>query len=70
MQKKVACSLENAKSFRQAIREWPELEAVVRGLQEQGMFPGMHKMVITFSETGLPEGDPLKPRLLELAGRK
>ena len=46
-EKTFRCFPEDAALFRQVIKAWPELDATVRGLQAQGMFPGLRAVQIT-----------------------
>ena len=46
-EKTFRCFPEDAALFRQVIKAWPELDATVRGLQVQGMFPGLRAVQIT-----------------------
>lgn len=42
-------TLETAGQWRAAIRRWPELDALVCGLQAQNLFPGLRGMRITLT---------------------
>lgn len=45
----IRCSPENASEMRDLVKRWPELDALVRGLQAQGMFPGLRSLQITLT---------------------
>ena len=42
----IRCTPDNAPEFRDLIKRWPELSDLVRGLQAQGLFPGLRAMQI------------------------
>lgn len=44
----LVCTRENAAEFRELIKAWPELGAVVEVLQEQNLFPGLRAMRVGF----------------------
>ena len=44
---------DNATEMRALVSRWPELDALVRGLQAQGVFPGLRALSVTM--TGQPD---------------
>lgn len=49
----IACTEENTAHMQQVVKQWPQLHALVKGLQAQGVFPGLRGMQVTL--TGQPE---------------
>lgn len=45
----IRCTAENANEFRAMVQRWPELGALVKGLQQHGIFPGLRGMQITLT---------------------
>ena len=45
----IRCTPENAAEVRDLVKRWPELDSLVRGLQAQGMFPGLRGLQITLT---------------------
>ena len=45
----IRCTPENAAEVRDLVKRWPELDSLVRGLQAQGMFPGLRALQITLT---------------------
>lgn len=45
----IACTEENAAQMREVVRQWPQLQTLVTGLQAQGLFPGLRAMQITLT---------------------
>lgn len=45
----IACTQENAAQMQRVVKNWPELHSLVKGLQEQGVFPGLRGMQITLT---------------------
>lgn len=45
----IACTEENAAQMREVVRQWPQLQSLVTGLQAQGLFPGLRAMQITLT---------------------
>lgn len=45
----IRCTPENAAEMRDLVKRWPQLDGLVRGLQEQGMFPGLRGLQITLT---------------------
>jgi|GEM_PF-3429390 len=43
----IRCTPENAGDMRALVQRWPELNALVKGLQAQGLFPGLRALRIT-----------------------
>ena len=72
MKKTIRCTPENAPQMRQVVAHWPELDALVRNLQAQNLFPGLRALEITLqgdqSWCGkglaalLPENAPQAPK--------
>lgn len=68
----IRCNAENAGEVRALVRRWPELNALVESLQEQGVFPGLRALQITLTGSaeqvakglagGLPENAPQAPQ--------
>lgn len=50
--KTIRCTPENAAQMQQVVKNWPELHALVKDLQAQGLFPGLRGLQITL--TGSP----------------
>lgn len=49
----IACTPENAAEVRAAVKAWPQLQTLVKSLQDGGHFPGLRAM--TFTLTGSAE---------------
>lgn len=49
----IRCTEENQAEFKALLSDWPELRGVIKGLQAQGMFPGLRCLQIAI--TGTPE---------------
>ena len=49
----IACTQENAAQMRAVVKQWPQLQSLVSGLQAQGVFPGLRGLQITL--VGKPE---------------
>lgn len=47
MKRRILCTEENAKEVQALVKRDADLLALVKGLQEQGMFPGLRAMVFT-----------------------
>ena len=45
----IRCTPENAAEVRDLVKRWPELDSLVRGLQQQGLFPGLRALQITLT---------------------
>lgn len=45
----IRCTPENAADMRDLVKRWPQLDTLVRGLQAQGMFPGLRSLQITLT---------------------
>ena len=45
----IACTEENAAQMREVVKQWPQLNALVKGLQAQGVFPGLRGMRVTLT---------------------
>lgn len=45
----IRCTPDNVQDFRALVARWPELKALVQGLQAQGYFPGLRAMQITLT---------------------
>lgn len=45
----IRCTPDNVQDFRALVNRWPELKALVQGLQAQGHFPGLRAMQITLT---------------------
>lgn len=45
----IRCTPENAAQMQQVVKNWPELHDLVKGLQDQGLFPGLRALQITLS---------------------
>lgn len=43
----IRCTEDNLSDFKKLVREWPGMHAFVKGLQSQGVFPGLRAMQIT-----------------------
>lgn len=43
----IHCTPENAAQMQQVVKNWPELHALVKSLQDQNLFPGLRNMQIT-----------------------
>ena len=48
-EKVIQCTEQNAADFQKVVRAWPELQALVRHLQSQDLFPGLRAMRITLT---------------------
>lgn len=48
-EKTIRCTPENAAQFQQVVRAWPELHALVQGLQADDLFPGLRGLQITLT---------------------
>ncbi|WP_234265094.1 hypothetical protein [Hydrogenophaga sp. NFH-34] len=66
MAKWIACTEQTASEFKDAIRGWPEVDNLIRGLQAQGVFPGMKNMRMVFDPEKIAPEDPLRVRLQAL----
>lgn len=53
----ILCNEANAREFRELVKAWPELGAVVADLQVQGCFPGLRCMQVTITTA---KGEPAK----------
>ena len=42
----ITCKPENQRDMAAAVKAWPELHSLVKGLQAQGVFPGLRGMRI------------------------
>ena len=60
----VRCTEASAPAFRALIKAWPELEALVRHTQAQGVFPGLRGLSVR-----LPAGMPAAGGVEALAAR-
>lgn len=49
----IRCSPNNTAQMQRVVRNWPQLHSLVKGLQAQGLFPGLRSLQITL--TGSPE---------------
>lgn len=47
----IACTEENAAQMRAVVKQWPQLQALVSGLQAQGVFPGLRGVEVTLAGT-------------------
>ena len=45
----IRCTPENAAEVRDLVKRRPELDSLVRGLQQQGLFPGLRALQITLT---------------------
>lgn len=45
----IACTQENAVQMQRVVKKWPQLHSLVKGLQEQGVFPGLRGLQITLT---------------------
>lgn len=45
----IRCTPENAAQMQQVVKHWPELHDLVKGLQDQGVFPGLRALQITLT---------------------
>lgn len=45
----IRCTPENASEMRALVQRWPELNALVKNLQAQGLFPGLRGLRITLT---------------------
>lgn len=63
----IRCTEENVKEFRQVVKAWPELYDLVKGLQEQNLFPGLRAMQITLTGSAEHVGKGLAALLPENA---
>lgn len=45
----IRCTPENAAEMRALVKRWPQLDSLVRSLQEQGVFPGLRGLQITLT---------------------
>ena len=45
----IRCTPENAGEMRALVQRWPELNDLVKGLQAQGLFPGLRALQITLT---------------------
>lgn len=56
----IRCTPENAGEMRDLVQRWPELNALVRSLQAQGLFPGLRALQIrlTGDEKQVAKGLP------------
>lgn len=45
----IRCTEENARDFQRLVKADPELSALVRDLQRDGLFPGLRSMSITLT---------------------
>lgn len=45
----IRCTPENAGEMRALVQRWPELNALVKSLQAQGLFPGLRALQITLT---------------------
>jgi len=70
--KTIRCTPENAAQMQQVVKAWPELHALVQGLQAQDMFPGLRALQITLTGSAEHVGKGLAALLPENApeGRK
>lgn len=50
-QRVILCTPENVDEMRSLIKSWPKLNALVRGLQAQGVFPGLRGLQVTLTGT-------------------
>lgn len=60
----VRCTEATAPAFRSLVKAWPELAALVRHTQAQGVFPGLRGLVVR-----LPAGLALEGGVEALAAR-
>lgn len=63
----IRCTEENVTEFRQVVKAWPELYDLVKGLQEQNLFPGLRAMQITLTGSAEHVGKGLAALLPENA---
>lgn len=70
--KTIVCTEENAAEFQKVVRAWPELHALVQGLQADNLFPGLRAMRITLTGSAEQRAQGLAALLPENApeGRK
>lgn len=70
--KTIVCTQENAAEFQKVVRAWPELRALVQGLQADNLFPGLRAMRITLTGSAEQRAQGLAALLPENApeGRK
>jgi hypothetical protein len=47
LEKTIKCTAENVDEMKKVVREWPELHALVKKLQVEGLFPGLRSLQIT-----------------------
>lgn len=54
----IRCTPENAGEMRALVQRWPELNDLVKGLQAQGLFPGLRalRITVTGSESQVAKG--------------
>lgn len=45
----IRCTPENAAQMQQVVKNWPELHALVKHLQDQNLFPGLRNLQITLT---------------------
>lgn len=45
----IHCTPDNARDMQQAVKDWPELHSLVKGLQSQDLFPGLRGLRITIT---------------------
>jgi len=49
----IRCTPDNAAAMQRLVKRWPELHALVKSLQDQGLFPGLRCLSVTL--TGSPQ---------------
>lgn len=62
----IKCTKETAPAFREVIKQWPELDHLVSGLREQGVFPGLKGLQIAIETGDRAADDPLSAALAGL----
>lgn len=45
----ITCTQDNAAQMQRVVKNWPQLHSLVKGLQEQGVFPGLRSLQITLT---------------------
>lgn len=45
----IRCTPDNAREMQQMVKQWPDLHALVQGLQEQDLFPGLRNLTVTLT---------------------
>lgn len=47
--KTIRCTPDNAAAMQRMVKNWPELHALVQGLQAQDLFPGLRGLSVTLT---------------------